>query len=296
MKNALKISSFLILALTLTLQLNACRSEEVAPTPSFTSTPIPPTRTPFPPSPTPIPVAAEVNGEIIPVADFQAELARYKAAVEREITPEDKELVINNLIQLTLLAQGARSRGYEASSEELEERISALGPEDQSLNDWLAKYGYTEASFRDSLARSVAAAWMRDAIASQVPEVAEQIHAQQILLYEEEQAQAVLDELENGTKFAQLASNYDPQTQGNLGWFPRGYLTMPSLEEAVFDLETGEISDMIKTEIGYHIIKVLERDEDRPLDPEVRRVLQKQALQDWLERQWNLSKISITLP
>ena len=298
MPNTFKKSIIVALFLTLLLSLTACSDREIqaTSTPRLTATPIPPTRTPFPPSPTPIPVAAEVNGEIIPMAVYQSELARYKAAVDRELTPEDKDLVINNLIQLAILAQAARSQGYQVSSADLQSRMEALDTEDQPLDDWLSQYGYTQSRFKESLARSIAAAWMRDSIISQVPQEMEQIHAQQILLYEKEQAEAVLAELDSGTEFAQLASSYDPQTQGDLGWFPRGYLTMPALDEIIFDLESGEISDMIETDIGYHIVKVLEREEDRPLDPEVRQVLQRKELQEWLERQWNLSTITISIP
>jgi len=230
------------------------------------------------------------------MSEYQSELARYKAAVGRELTSEDRLQVVRDLIHLMLLEQGAQSRGYEVSQEELQTRISDLDSRDRPLAEWLAEYGYTEESFEKSLKRAIAAAWMRDMIIEQVPEKMEQIHAQQILLYEKSQGEDVLEEIESGKDFAQLAKQYDPQTRGDLGWFPRGYLTIPVLDEILFNLEPGEISDMIETEIGFHIIKVIEKDEDRPLAPDVRRVLQEKALDDWLERQWNLSKITISIP
>lgn len=288
--------TYLSLALIITLLLSSCGVSGETVTPEGTPTPIPPTRTPFPPSPTPIPIAAEVNGEQITMADYQSELARYKAAVDRELTSEDGTLVIRDMIHLMLLEQGAQSQGYQVSPETLQERMAELDSEEQPLKEWLALYGYTEENFQKSLERSLAAAWMRDRIIHQVPEEMEQIHAQQILLYEKNQAEMVLEELESGTDFARLAEQYDPQTLGNLGWFPRGYLTIPALDEILFNLEPGEISDIIETDIGYHIIKVIDKDDDRPLAPDVRRSLQTQALHDWLERQWNLSKISINIP
>ncbi|MEE9600049.1 MAG: hypothetical protein V3V66_06270, partial [Anaerolineales bacterium] len=60
--------------------------------------------------------------------------------------------------------------------------------------------------------------------------------------------------------------------------------------------EAGETSDIIETEIGYHIIKVLEKEVNRLLDPAIRQVLKEQALDNWLERRWKLSTIQITLP
>jgi len=288
--------TYLGLTLIVVFIVSSCGTGNQPVTPGGTPTPVPPTRTPFPPSPTPIPIAAEVNGELISMSEYQSELARYKAAVGRELTSEDRLQVVRDLIHLMLLEQGAQSRGYEVSQEELQTRISDLDSRDRPLAEWLAEYGYTEESFEKSLKRAIAAAWMRDMIIEQVPEKMEQIHAQQILLYEKSQGEDVLEEIESGKDFAQLAKQYDPQTRGDLGWFPRGYLTIPVLDEILFNLEPGEISDMIETEIGFHIIKVIEKDEDRPLAPDVRRVLQEKALDDWLERQWNLSKITISIP
>jgi parvulin-like peptidyl-prolyl isomerase len=255
-----------------------------------------PTRTPFPPSPTPIPTAAVVNGDIITVAAYQEELARYKAAVNRELTAEDQTTVINDLINLTLLAQAATSEGFQISAAELDERIANLDTEDQPLSDWLAVNGFTEESFRTHLKIALEASWMRDQIIEDVALEMEQIHAQQMLFYDLAAAETALENLNSGKDFAQLAKTNDPQTRGDLGWFPPGFLTFPELDDILFNLDIGETSDIIETEIGYHIIKVLEKETNRPVDPAVRQVLQQNALDDWLERRWKLSTIEITLP
>lgn len=284
-----------VLALLVISLLTGCSNLQTTSSPG-SPTPVPPTRTPFPPSPTPIPTAAVVNGEIITLAQFQEELARYKEAVGRELTSADQQQVLDELIHLTLLAQAAATEGYQLNPQEVDQRMAALDTEERPLDDWLAGYGYTEESFREHLERSMAAAWMRDQIADDVPERAEQIHAQQILLYDRAQAEEVQETLESGKDFGVLAENYDPQTRGDLGWFPRGYLTIPALDEVLFTQEAGEISDIIQSEIGYHIIRVVDRDTDRPLDPAVRLTLQRKAVQEWLERRWKLSTIKITLP
>lgn len=283
-----------LLILILAVLLTGCTGPQAQPA-AGTPTPVPPTRTPFPPSPTPIPSAAVVNGEMITLAHYQEELARYKAAVDREVTEEDQALVLDEMINLTLLAQAAAAEGYQVNEEELDQRLAELNPEERPLDDWLAAYGYTQESFREHLRKSLAAAWMRDRIVEDVPERMEQIHAQQILLYDRAQAEEVLDTLEGGKDFAALVETYDPQTRGDLGWFPRGYLTIPALDEILFIQEVGETSDIIETEIGYHLIRVIDREPDRPLDPAVRLALQRKALEDWLERRWKLSTIKITL-
>jgi len=294
MNNKNLTRKFLFILFFLFLVVSACSGGGQAE--PLTATPILPTRTPFPPSPTPIPTAAIVNGDLITLEEFQEELARYKAAVNRELTEEDQTLVINDLINLTLLAQAAKSDGYQISDTDLDARIANLDPEEQPLADWLAAYGFTEASFRIHLKRSLEAAWMRDQIISDVALEIEQVHAQQMLFYSLTAAEITMEELDEGKVFSQLASTHDPQTRGDLGWFPEGYLTIPNLDPIIFSLDIGETSDIIETEIGYHIIKVLDKQENRPIDPAIRQVLQEKALDDWLERRWKLSTIDITLP
>lgn len=284
----------LLLILIIVILLSGCGGTTEAP--QGTATLVLPTRTPFPPPSTPIPTAAVVNGDIITVAAYQEELARYKAAVNRDLTEEDQSLVINDLINLTLLAQAAASEGFQISETDLDERIARLETEDQPLIGWLAVYGFTEESFRNHLKRSLEAAWMRDQIITDVPLEMEQIHAQQMLYYNLAAAEQTLENLNSGKDFSQLAKTHDPQTQGDLGWFPPGFLTIPELDQILFSLEAGETSDIIETKIGYHIIKVLEKEGNRPLDPAIRQILQEQALDDWLERRWKLSTIQITLP
>jgi len=293
MKTDQKINKIIIFGLITIILIGGC-GKGGAPAPS--ATPILPTRTPFPPSPTPIPKAAVVNGDLITLSEFQEELARYKAAVNRELTPEDNTIVINDLINNTLLAQAAKSEGFQVSEQELDTRIAGLDSDDQPLADWLATNGFTEESFRVYLKRSLEAAWMRDEIINDVPLEMEQIHAQQMLFYDLTAAELTLDTLNEGKDFSQLASTYDPQTRGDLGWFPEGFLVIPDLDPILFSLEVGETSDIIETEIGYHIIKVLDKDPNRPLDPAIRQLLKENALDDWFERRWKLSTIEITLP
>jgi peptidyl-prolyl cis-trans isomerase C len=132
---------------------------------------------------------------------------------------------------------------------------------------------------------------MRDKIITAVPGTAEQVHAQQILLYNEEAALKVADQLSAGAQFTDLAALYDPNTGGELGWFPRGYLLEPELEEIAFNLEPGQYSDVISTEVGYHIILVVERDSQRQLSPDAYLVMQEQALGAWLAQKRAESEI-----
>ncbi|HJW90108.1 MAG TPA: peptidylprolyl isomerase [Anaerolineales bacterium] len=258
--------------------------------------------TPLPPTPTPVPLAATVNGEPITLAEFQGELARYIAAQSENETlpPEGAETrVLNDLIDQVLLTQGAREAGFSLDPAALKERRDQIafqaGGED-NLAAWQANLGYTEEAFLAALARSSAAAWMRDRVAAETPETAEQVHARQILLFNRDQAEEMLARIESGEDFSSLAAAIDPTTGGDLGWFPRGYLTVHDLELVAFQLQPGEVSPIVETAIGFHLLQVVERDPQRPLDPDTRLMVQLQTLKDWLENRRETSDIQIFSP
>ena len=139
--------------------------------------------------------------------------------------------------------------------------------------------------FGSDLERSIDAAWMRDKIINAVPTTADQVHVQQILLYNANDAQSVLQQLQGGADFNTLAAQYDPNARGDLGWFPKGYLLDPNVEQAAFSLQVGQISGVIQTNVGYDIIKVLERDPQHPLSPDAYLAMQEQALKNWVAQQ-----------
>lgn len=302
-------SAFLYSLLILPVLFAACGRRDatpgVIPSPLTTKTASPTetvTPTPLPPSPTPLPVAATVNGQDITLAEFQAELARFQAALAEDVGITESEAearVLDDLINQELLAQAARENGFVLDDTTLAERLDQLienAGGQEAFSSWMADQGYTEDSFTVAFARSTAAAWMRDEILAKMPDQVEQVHARQILLYNSEQAQEVLRQLEAGTDFETLAATYNPTTGGELGWFPRGYLTVPEVEEVAFSLQPAEHSDIIESNIGFHILQVIEREPDRSLDAGARLALKEKALQDWLEMRRNQSEIVILLP
>jgi peptidyl-prolyl cis-trans isomerase C len=268
------------------LALAACGPDlGPAPLPTLTRTLVPIST----PSKTPIPLAVTVNGDGITAAEFEAELARYQQAqvsLGNTVSLETaSKAVLNNMIDTLLLEQGAAAYGFVVDDATVQSRIDALaadvgGPD--ALKGWESAHGYTDADFRSALRSQINAAWMRDQIASSVSSTTEQVHVKQILLYNEGDAQQALGLLQAGNHFEDLAAQYDPVSKGELGWFPRGYLPDPGIEDAAFALQPGQYGAIVQDETGYHILYVVERDPARLLSPDALMTLQEHAVQAWL--------------
>lgn len=278
----------IILILLTAIGLSACAALN-PPEPTLTPTS---TFTPAPPTSTPEPLALTVNGESITLVEFDAEVARYTKAQEalgKTISSADAtSAVIEDLTAQLLLAQAARNDGFTLDDSGLQSRIDSLAAQiggTENLSKWEADHGYSDQTFRSALKRSAESAWMRDKIVAEVPSTAEQVHVQQILLYNQDKAQSFFAQLNDGADFDELALQADPLTRGDLGWIPRGYLLNKSIEEAAFQLEVGQHSDVITTDVGFHIIRILERDPRYPLSPDAYLALQELALKQWIEQQ-----------
>lgn len=87
------------------------------------------------------------------------------------------------------------------------------------------------------------------------------IHALHILVKTEDEALAILYDLKHGKDFAEIAKEKSlcpsGKKGGDLGWFGRKQM-VKEFEEAAFSLDTDELSKPIKTQFGWHVIKVIE--------------------------------------
>lgn len=292
------------------LLMSGCQITTSLPTSDITQSPSTPDTSEVAPSALPsqteipVPMAALVNGEGIPLAFFESEVARYKFAMQSlsEALPSDEEVtetVFNDLVEQVLLLQAARESGFEVTDALIAERTANLADEmggQAVLDEWMTAQGYTLEQFETSMRLSIAAAWQRDAIIDAMPEAVEQVHARQIFAYTEAGANRALTSLNSGADFDELAWEFSPETGGELGWFPRGYLTVPAVEEAAFTLPVGQYSDIIASELGYHIVMVIEREESRLLTTDAWQTLQRQALSDWITAALAQATIEVLVP
>ena len=91
--------------------------------------------------------------------------------------------------------------------------------------------------------------------------MANKIHAAHILVPTQEEANQIKAELDDGYNFEAIAKHKSKcpsgEKGGDLGWFGRGQM-VKEFEQTAFALQKGEISEPVKTQFGWHIIKLLE--------------------------------------
>ena len=248
-------------------------------------------------TPTPIPMAFTIDGDGYLQSSFERELQRYTNVKENsgqnDVAENPETYVLEKLIDQQLLLRAAIQNGCTVSEDDIQQQwdqLVAQLPEGQSMDDWLTSRDYTADEFRAAINDTLLETCQIKQVTDGAPYEAEQIHAVQILVSDPNLANAIHAQLDSGAEFATLAYEYDSITGGDLGWFPQGYLLQPAVDEAVFALQPGQYTAVIESEVGYHIVYVVAR-EMHPLSLEARKVLQKQALDAWLQTERAQSQI-----
>ncbi len=169
--------------------------------------------------------------------------------------------VLDQLIQQTLLMQAHEGPLSEAAKWRLENETRAV-----TAGDVID--GVLEAALSDeALQAAYQAQYTGDAQETEYK-------AAHILVETEDKAKALISELEGGANFAALAQEHSTGPSGpgggDLGWFSEGVMVQEFFD-AVVKLETGQVSPPVKTQFGWHVIKLNEtRIKERPTLDEVR--------------------------
>jgi peptidyl-prolyl cis-trans isomerase C len=202
-------------------------------------------------------VLAKVNGTEIKQSDValaEEELAPSLAQMDPATKDEN---VLAFLIDMKIVAKAAEDKKV-ADTEEFKKRLNF------TRNRLLM----------DSLLASEGKAATNDAAMKQVYEDAskqiageQEVHARHILVETEDEAKAVKAELDKGGDFAELAKkkSKDPGASdgGDLGFFTKDQM-VPEFSAVAYALEPGKISDPVKSQFGWHIIKVEEKRNRKP--------------------------------
>jgi peptidyl-prolyl cis-trans isomerase C len=248
---------------------------------------------------------AEVNGEGILMSELTRQLrvmigGNTKLSKENYLKARDEAL--ESLINQELLYQEGKKEGLETEDADVEAEVAKVKqnfPTQEAFEQVLKMQGLTEPKFIVMVKRVMT---MRDTIKVKVQPLAkavtdkeiqdyyeankekfsesEQVKARHILIKtaqnasEEEKAiaknkiDAILKEVRDGGDFAELAKKDSecpsaPQG-GDLGFFSRGQMVKP-FEDVAFALQPGQVSDVVETEFGYHIIRVDEKKSGKEL-------------------------------
>lgn len=214
---------------------------------------------------------ATVNGEKISEDELH----------ERLVAQYGQEL-LDTLITGKVIEQEVKKENIKVTQEEIDEEKAAYAESyggEETLKQTLETSGLTMADFEEDIESYLATKKLleprieiteedmkayfeenKDSFAQQ-----EQVNASHILVEDEETAKEVIGKLNDGGDFAELAAEYsidesNKDAGGDLGFFGKGDMA-EEFEEMAFSLEPGKISDPVKTEYGYHVIKVAEKKE-----------------------------------
>ena len=243
-------------------------------------------------------MALKVNGEEIQDALIQEEADRLRAhyqSVFPDQSAEEQEKQLwewskENVIERILLQQYAKNDARPVASEEIEKAFAELIEQEGGEDEFFKNADIT----RDDIPRIKADLELQirldrlinDLTAKLEPSTdeearkyyqqnkaqfitSEHVHAAHIVVDVDENTSdedahkkilAAQKDLQAGKNFEELANTYSscPGDGVDLGFFPRGQMVQ-SFEDVVFAMKPGEISDIIKTEFGYHIAKVYEK-------------------------------------
>lgn len=183
---------------------------------------------------------------------------------------------LDNLISETLLNQELSKKGLKVAQADIDKEkkfIKKQYGDEETFQSALMQSGMSEEDFNDQMEMQ---AKLRKLLEPEVKvtdedvkkyfeenkasyDTPEEVKASHILVATKEEAEDILKQLKNGADFAKLAKekSTDPGSKdqgGDLGYFPRGKMAK-EFEDTAFKLKDGELSGVVKTDLGYHIIK-----------------------------------------
>ena len=270
------------------------------------------------------PVIARVNGESIPKTDLDRMIKQMEVQAGQPVPKERRDeiyrAILDQLVTYNALVQESRARGIKVTDAEAKQvsdaRIAELRkqiPDPKAFNAALVQRNMTLERLRADIRKDIAINKMMEAeLAGVLPVTDAQIkefydknpnefsglRASHILIKPEgfdeaskkkarDAIEDVLKQVRGGADFAELArkhsSDGSAQQGGDLGFFTKGSM-VPAFSDAAFKLQPGQVSDVVETQFGFHIIKAAER-KDIPIAEATDKVRQFLAKQQMEERQ-----------
>ena len=197
-------------------------------------------------------VLADVNGNVITTQDFKNEVDRLPPYLKPMVqSPEGKKELLDSMVVREIILEQAKKDGVD-KSKDVADRLEDLRKR-LIVETYLKKKVEQEAQVSDADLKK-----FYDENKDKF-KTGEQVRASHILVKTEKEAQDILAQLKSGAKFEDLAKKYSTDATaakgGDLGWFSKGAM-VPEFDKVVFGLKEGQLSGIVKTQFGFHIIKV----------------------------------------
>ncbi len=228
------------------------------------------------------PVLAKVNGQEIRQSDVTIAEEELGPSLAQMDPATRKDNVLSFLIDMKIVAKAAEDKKV------------------ADRDDFKAKLAFARNRLlMDSLLGTEGKEALTDANMKKVYEDAakqisgeQEVHARHILVETEDEAKKIAEELKKGANFAELAkkSSKDPGAAdgGDLGFFTKDQM-VPEFSKVAFELEPGKISDPVKSQFGWHIIKVEEKRNRKAPDfeqvkPQIEQYVVRKAQADYVTK------------
>lgn len=199
-------------------------------------------------------VVARVNGRDITAEELQMATEMFGDQLAQVPEAQRKPTLVNVLVDMHVMADAAQAAGV-ADTPKYKARMAFLTA--QALRS-----AYVEDELQAKITEDEIKARYEKDIAGYV--APEEVHARHILVKTEDEANAIIKQLADGGDFQAIAKekSEDPGSKvngGDLGFFSKGQM-VPEFEAEAFALKPGETSTKpVKTQFGYHVLKVEER-------------------------------------
>lgn len=197
-------------------------------------------------------VLAEVNDKKITTGDFNREvknLPEYLRAMAS--TPQGRREMLDTMVIRELILQKASKDGLDKGPE-IEEKLQELKKR-LIVESFLKKKVETDAQISEADLKKFYDQNLEKFKAG------EQIRASHILVKNEKAAQDILAQIKGGANFEELARKNSVDSSaakgGDLGWFSKGAM-VPVFEKTALSLKEGQVSEVVKSDFGFHIIKL----------------------------------------
>lgn len=237
-------------------------------------------------------ILANVAGIPVTESEVNAMLAELAARGQNLDNPQGREIVLEQLISNKLLLADARKNLYEHSPE-FKAQLEKV-KEDLLVHFAMTKTLEAVKPVTDEEAKAYFDGHKERFVSG------ESVNASHILVDSEEKAQSLLADIRAGkTSFEDAARQHSscPSSEngGNLGEFTRGQM-VPEFDTAVFAMEVGEISEPVKTQFGYHLIKLNAKNSATPYEfaeikEQIKQMMFKEKQQSALKSKINQLKI-----